>query len=156
MQALAEITRPSWLMLVVRVSRHMPPQRPTDSKTSSSPRTSSPGTPAFRNFSEEDHNQAKPQDPDRINFDAILVLQRLAENGRLGTNAQDPLSKHMPICFSQGDIIFQTEHRLARMTPGLFRIALEAMYKSLTGVDLMKSWMKEIHNEYTVPENIST
>ncbi|KGM92496.1 uncharacterized protein PADG_11318 [Paracoccidioides brasiliensis Pb18] len=80
----------------------------------------------------------------------------LSENGRLGTNAQDPLSKHMPICFSQGDIIFQTEHRLPRMTPGLFRIALEAMYKSLTGVDLMKSWMKEIHNEYTVPENIST
>ncbi|ODH12756.1 hypothetical protein ACO22_07949, partial [Paracoccidioides brasiliensis] len=77
-RALAEITRPSWLMLVVRVSRHMPPQRSTDSKTSSSPRTSSPGTPAFRNFSEEDHNQAKPQDPDRINFDAILVLQRLA------------------------------------------------------------------------------
>ncbi|KGQ01699.1 hypothetical protein PAAG_11545 [Paracoccidioides lutzii Pb01] len=60
----------------------------------------------------------------------------LSENGWLGTNARDPLAMHMPIYFSQGDIIFQAKHRLPRITLGLFRIALETMYKSLTGGDL--------------------
>ncbi|PGH30358.1 TIGR01456 family HAD hydrolase [[Emmonsia] crescens] len=142
----------------------------------------------WRNFTEEDRKQARPQDFDNITFDAILVFADsrdyatdlqiimdllLSENGRLRTKAKDPLAKQMPIYFSQGDIIFPTDHKLPRMTQGLFRIALETMYKSLTGGDLervvygkpelatykyadevIRSWMKEIHNEYILPENI--
>ncbi|PGH18574.1 TIGR01456 family HAD hydrolase [Helicocarpus griseus UAMH5409] len=147
-----------------------------------------PSISPWRNFSEEERKQARPRDFDNMNFDAILVFADsrdyatdfqiiidllLSENGRLRTKAKDPTEKQMPIYFSQGDIIFTTDHKLPRMTQGLFRMAIEMMYKTLTGADLervvygkpelatykyadevMMSWMKEIHNEQVLPENI--
>lgn len=95
-------------------------------------------------------------------------------DGRLGTRSKDPVATQLPIYFSQGDFLMPTEHKGGpRLTLGAFRIGLEAMWKQLTGGDLerviygkpelatykyadevIKSWMKEIHNEYTIPENI--
>ncbi|KAK2804154.1 hypothetical protein FQN50_006696 [Emmonsiellopsis sp. PD_5] len=103
----------------------------------------------------------------------IIMDLLLSENGRLKTKAKDPLANRMPIYFSHGDLVFPTEHKLPRMTQGAFRIGIEAMYKALTGADLerviygkpelatykyadevISSWMKEIHNERSLPENI--
>ncbi|PGH11653.1 TIGR01456 family HAD hydrolase [Polytolypa hystricis UAMH7299] len=103
----------------------------------------------------------------------IIMDLLLSEDGRLGTLAKNPLVDRMPIYFSHGDLIMPTEYGMSRMTQGAFRIGLEAMYKALTGADLerviygkpetatykyadevIKSWMKEIHNEHTLPENI--
>ncbi|EGC43133.1 CDP-alcohol phosphatidyltransferase [Histoplasma capsulatum var. duboisii H88] len=142
-------TRP-FKLVPNRVSRPALPQRRTDSKTSSSQDTLAWGpsiSPPWRNFTEKDHKQARPQDFDNVTFHSILVFADscdyatdfqitmellLSENGRLRTKANNSLAKQMPIHFLQGNIIFQTDHKLLRMTQGPFRIALETMYKSLT------------------------
>ncbi|KAE8363774.1 HAD-like domain-containing protein [Aspergillus caelatus] len=147
-----------------------------------------------RNFTEEERAQAKPRDFSEFKFDAILVLAEsydmstdfqiildllLSANGKLMSWAKDPASKnaiarHIPIYFSQGDLLSPTEHKGApRLHLGAFRVALEAQYKALTGLDLdrlvygkperatyicadevFKNWMEEIHNERRLPENI--
>ncbi|EHA26584.1 uncharacterized CDP-alcohol phosphatidyltransferase class-I family protein C22A12.08c [Aspergillus awamori] len=140
-------------------------------------------------FHEEDRLQAKPRDFSKIKFDAILVFADsrdyatdmqlimdllLAEDGKLLTRAKDPVASRIPVYFSQGDLVFPTDHKgPPRLTQGLFRISIEAQYKALTGVDLervvygkperatytyadevMKAWMEQIHNENRLPENI--
>ena len=139
-------------------------------------------------LTEEQKKGAVVRDFANINFDAIMVFADsrdyqtdmqvimdllLSEDGRLKTRAKNPLENQLPIYFSQGDLIMPTEHGVPRLTQGCFRIAIEAMYKSLTGGDLervvygkpelatykyadevIKQWMNEIHNEHTLPENI--
>lgn len=148
-----------------------------------------PSISPWRHFTEEERKEARPQDFDRVNFDAVLVfadsrdyatdMQIIMDlltsvDGRLGTRSKDPIETQLPIYFSHGDLIMPTEHKLGpRLTQGAFRIALEAQWKAITGGELervvygkpelatykyadevMKSWMKEIHNEHTIPENI--
>ncbi|GKZ32481.1 hypothetical protein AbraIFM66950_001934 [Aspergillus brasiliensis] len=143
----------------------------------------------WRCFSEEDRAEAKPRDFSKIKFDAILVFADsrdyatdmqlimdllLAEDGKLLTRAKDPVASRIPVYFSQGDLVFPTDHKgPPRLTQGLFRISIEAQYKALTGVDLervvygkperatytyadevMKAWMEQIHNENRLPQNI--
>jgi ribonucleotide monophosphatase NagD (HAD superfamily) len=50
-----------------------------------------------------------------------------SSHGRLGTIAKDPVSERIPIYFSQGDLLYPTEHFQPRMSQGTFRIGLEAM-----------------------------
>jgi ribonucleotide monophosphatase NagD (HAD superfamily) len=59
-----------------------------------------------------------------------------SEDGVLGTRAKDPVANRIPIYFSQGDLLCPTEHPFPRMSQGTFRIALETIYKSITGVEL--------------------
>ncbi|KAL2823887.1 HAD-like domain-containing protein [Aspergillus cavernicola] len=143
----------------------------------------------WRSFSEEDRAEAKPRDFSKINFDAILVFADsrdyqtdfqliidllLAEDGKLGTRSKDPVASRIPVYFSQGDLVFPTDHKgPPRLTQGAYRISIEAQYKALTGVDLervvygkperatydyadevLRSWMEQIHNEKHLPENI--
>ncbi|KAI9038089.1 phosphatidyl synthase [Aspergillus affinis] len=140
-------------------------------------------------FSEEDRAEAKPRDFSKIKFDAILIFADsrdyatdfqlvidllLAEDGKMLTRAKDPVASRIPIYFSQGDLVFPTNHRgPPRLTQGAFRIAIEAQYKALTGVDLervvygkperatytyadevLRSWMEQIHNENRLPQNV--
>ncbi|KAF7716894.1 Haloacid dehalogenase-like hydrolase family protein [Penicillium ucsense] len=148
-----------------------------------------PSASPWRVFSDADRAMAKPQDFSQIKFDGILVFADsrdyatdmqlildllLAEDGKLLTRAQDPVSSRIPIYFSQGDLVFPTEHKgPPRLTQGAFRIAIEAQYKALTGVELervvygkperatytyadevLRSWMEQIHNENKLPQNI--
>lgn len=148
-----------------------------------------PTVSPWRCFSEKDREQAKPRDFSKMKFDAILVFADsrdyatdmqiimdllLAEDGKLLTRAKDPVASRIPIYFSQGDLVFPTDHKgPPRLTQGAFRISIEAQYKALTGVDLervvygkperatytyadevLKSWMEEIHNENRLPQNI--
>ncbi|KAJ5579525.1 HAD-superfamily hydrolase [Penicillium hispanicum] len=141
-----------------------------------------------RTFTEEEREQARLEDFSQIKFDAILVFAEsrdqmtdfqviidllLSENGQLLTRAKDH-SSHIPIYFSQGDLVCPTEHKgPPRLNLGAFRISLEAQYKALTGKDLervvygkperatyiwadevMASWMEEIHQEKRLPEHI--
>jgi HAD superfamily hydrolase (TIGR01456 family) len=143
----------------------------------------------WRCFSEEDRAQAKPRDFSKIKFDAILVFADsrdyqtdmqliidllLAEDGKLLTRAKDPVASRIPVYFSQGDLVFPTDHKgPPRLTQGAFRISIEAQYKALTGVDLervvygkperatytyadevLRAWMEQIHNQNTLPQNI--
>lgn len=147
-----------------------------------------PSISPFKTMTEEEKADARPQDFANMNIDAIMVFSDsrdyatdmqiimdllLSENGRLKTVAKDYTSQRIPIYFSQGDYIYKTDHDLPRMTQGLFRIGVEAMYKALTGLDLERivygkpematykysdevimSWMEEIHNEKSLPKNI--
>lgn len=142
----------------------------------------------YRVFTDEERASSRPRDFSQINIEAILVFSDSrdyatdmqiiidllrSEDGRLGTIAADPVSQRIPIYFSQGDMLCPTEHPVPRMSQGTFRIGLEAMYKSLTGVDLERvvygkpematykyadeviaSWMEQLHGEERIPENI--
>lgn len=139
-------------------------------------------------FTAEQRATSTPRDFSKVKIDAILVfsdsrdyatdLQIImdllqSEDGVLGTRAKDPVSQRIPIYFSQGDLLCPSEHPTPRMSQGTFRIALEAIYKSITGVELervvygkpelatykyadevMASWMETIHGEEKLPENI--
>jgi HAD superfamily hydrolase (TIGR01456 family) len=139
-------------------------------------------------FTAEQRATSSPRDFSKVKIDAILVfsdsrdyatdLQIImdllqSEDGVLGTRAKDPVSQRIPIYFSQGDLLCPTEHPYPRMSQGTFRIALETIYKSITGVELervvygkpelatykyadevMSSWMETIHNEERLPKNI--
>ena len=148
-----------------------------------------PTVSPWRVFSEHDRAMAKPQDFSQVKFDAILVFADsrdyatdmqlildllLAEDGKLLTRAQDPVASRIPIYFSQGDLVFPTDHKgPPRLTQGAFRIAIEAQYKALTGVELervvygkperatytyadevLRSWMEQIHCQKKLPDNI--
>jgi HAD superfamily hydrolase (TIGR01456 family) len=142
----------------------------------------------YRVFTDEERKTSRPRDFSKMNIDAIMVFSDSrdyatdiqiimdllrSENGRFGTMAKDPVSQRIPIYFSQGDMLCPTEHPFPRMSQGAFRIGLEAMYKSLTGVDLERvvygkpelatykyadeviaSWMETIHNDERLPANI--
>lgn len=142
----------------------------------------------YRVFTEEERKTSRPRDFTKTNIEAIMVFSDSrdyatdiqiimdllqSENGRLGTRAKDPVSQRIPIYFSQGDMLCPTEHPFPRMSQGAFRIGLEAMYKSLTGVELERvvygkpelatykyadeviaSWMETIHNEEKLPAHI--
>ncbi|KAF3388701.1 Uncharacterized protein F1880_004171 [Penicillium rolfsii] len=148
-----------------------------------------PTVSPWRVFSEQDRANAKPRDFSKMKFDAILVFADsrdyatdmqliidllLAEDGKLLTRAKDPVASRIPIYFSQGDLVFPTDHKgPPRLTQGAFRIAIEAQYKALTGVELervvygkperatytyadevLRSWMEQIHNENRLPQNV--
>ncbi|KAI0024458.1 HAD-superfamily hydrolase [Xylariomycetidae sp. FL0641] len=142
----------------------------------------------YREFTQQEAAMSRPRDFSKCNIEAILVFSDSrdyatdmqiimdllrSKNGRLMTMAKDPVSERIPIYFSQGDMLCPTEHWTPRMSQGAFRIGLEAMYKSLTGVDLervvygkpelatykyadevMTSWMEKLHGEEKLPENI--
>lgn len=143
----------------------------------------------WRCFPPEQRAGAIPRDFKNIKFDAILVFADsydyatdmqlivdllMSENGRLLTRAKDPISSRIPIYFSQGDLVFPTNHKgPTRLTLGAFRVGVEAMYKAVTGVEMervvygkperatytfadevLKSWMEQIHGEYKLPQNI--
>jgi len=139
-------------------------------------------------FTPEQRATSTPKDFSKVKIDAILVfsdsrdyatdLQIImdllqSQDGVLGTRAKDPIANRIPIYFSQGDLLCPTEHPTPRMSQGTFRIALEAIYKSITGIELervvygkpelatykyadeiMSSWMETIHNEDRLPKNI--
>ena len=104
----------------------------------------------------------------------IIMDLLMSVDGRLGTRSEDPVATQLPIYFSQGDMVMPTEYKGGvRLTQGAFRIGIEAQWKALTGGELervvygkpelatykyadevMKSWMKEIHNDETIPQNI--
>lgn len=142
----------------------------------------------YRVFTDEERATSRPRDFSKINIDAIMVFSDSrdyatdmqiimdllqSENGKFGTRAKDPVSQRIPIYFSQGDMLCPTEHPFPRMSQGTFRIGLEAMYKSLTGVELERtvygkpelatykyadeviaSWMETIHNDERLPSNV--
>lgn len=124
----------------------------------------------FKKLSPSELAAANPRDFSKININAILVfsssrdyatdLQIIVDllrssHGRLGTVASDPVAERIPIYFSQGDLIFPNGHFQPRMSQGAFRIGLEAMYKSLTGLELERVvYGKPERATYTYAEEV--
>ncbi|PBP24536.1 CDP-alcohol phosphatidyltransferase [Diplocarpon rosae] len=144
--------------------------------------------PLREHFTAEQRATSSPRDFSQVRIQAILVfsdsrdyatdLQIImdllqSDRGMLGTHSPDPTKQSIPIYFSQGDLLCPTEHPSPRMSQGTFRIALEAIYKAVTGHELervvygkpelatykyadeiMTSWMDTIHGEERLPQNI--
>ncbi|KAH7403770.1 HAD-like domain-containing protein [Cadophora sp. MPI-SDFR-AT-0126] len=144
--------------------------------------------PLREHFTPEQRATSTPRDFSKVSINAILVfsdsrdyatdLQIImdlvqSDNGVLGTRSKDPTSQSIPIYFSQGDLLCPTEHPFPRMSQGTFRIALEAIYRAITGHELervvygkpelatykyadeiLTSWMETLHNEEKLPKNI--
>ena len=144
----------------------------------------------YRRFGDDERATSRPRDFTKIRIEAIMVFSDSrdyatdmqiivdllrSKGGRLGTVADDPVADRIPIYFSQGDLLCPTEHPTPRMSQGAFRIALEAMYKALTGADLervvygkpetatyryadevLESWMGELHgpDNKRLPRNV--
>lgn len=143
----------------------------------------------FKKLSASELAAANPRDFSKVNIDAILVfnssrdyatdLQIIIDllrssHGRLGTIASDLTAERIPIYFSNGDMFWPTEHFQPRLSQGTFRIALEAMYKSLTGLELervvygkperatysyaekvLASWVNKVYGDGPkLPENV--
>lgn len=139
-------------------------------------------------FTEEQRRTSTPRDFSKVRIEAILVfsdsrdyatdLQIImdllqSEGGVLGTMAKNPTCQSMPIYFSQGDLLCPSEHPTPRMSQGTFRIALEAIYKGITGHELervvygkpelatykyadevLTNWMETIHSDARLPTNV--
>ncbi|KAL2066950.1 hypothetical protein VTL71DRAFT_1374 [Oculimacula yallundae] len=144
--------------------------------------------PLREHFTAEQRATSTPRDFSKVQINAILVfsdsrdyatdLQIImdllqSDNGVLGTKSKNPNEQSIPIYFSQGDLLCPTEHPMPRMSQGTFRIALEAIYKAITGHELervvygkpelatykyadeiLTSWMDTIHSEERLPKNI--
>ncbi|KAJ5670643.1 haloacid dehalogenase-like hydrolase [Penicillium maclennaniae] len=141
-----------------------------------------------RRFTEEDKKLARPRDFANFKFDAILyfaesydqmtdfqIISDLlnSDNGQLLTRASKD-QDHIPIYFSQGDLLCPTEHKgPPRLHLGAIRLAVEAHYKAVSGKELertlygkperatyiyadevLAAWMEELYGEKKLPKNI--
>ncbi|KAJ5141648.1 haloacid dehalogenase-like hydrolase [Penicillium atrosanguineum] len=96
-----------------------------------------------------------------------------SDNGQLLTRATKD-QDHIPIYFSQGDLLCPTEHKgPPRLHLGAIRLAVEAHYKAVSGKELertlygkperatyiyadevLAAWMEELYGEKKLPKNI--
>ncbi|KAL8769627.1 MAG: hypothetical protein Q9209_004424 [Squamulea sp. 1 TL-2023] len=71
--------------------------------------------------------------------DQQIILDLLtSKNGRLGTRSET-LDEGPPIYFSHNDMIWSASHQNTRLGMGALRMSLEALYKGLTGKDLIST-----------------
>ncbi|KAL8767100.1 MAG: hypothetical protein Q9194_006089 [Teloschistes cf. exilis] len=68
----------------------------------------------------------------------IILDLLMSKKGRLGTRS-DTFDEGPPIFFSHNDIVWSTSHNLTRIGMGALRASLEAMYKAITGKDLIST-----------------
>ncbi|KAI4115023.1 MAG: hypothetical protein LQ345_004299 [Seirophora villosa] len=68
----------------------------------------------------------------------IILDVLMSKHGRLGTRSES-FDEGPPIFFSHNDIVWSTSHQLTRLGMGALRASLEAMYKAMTGKELMST-----------------
>ncbi|KAL8991470.1 MAG: hypothetical protein Q9169_007859 [Polycauliona sp. 2 TL-2023] len=68
----------------------------------------------------------------------IILDLLMSKNGKLGTRSET-LDEGPPIYFSHNDIVWSASHELTRMGMGALRMSLEALYKGMTGKDLIST-----------------
>ena len=68
----------------------------------------------------------------------IILDLLMSKKGRLGTRSET-FNEGPPIYFSHNDIVWSASHSLTRMGMGALRMSLEALYKGLTGKDLVST-----------------
>ena len=117
---------------IIKDNKHTTPFRKlTDEETSFS---------RARNFGEHEINAIFVfADSREWAGDQQIILDLLmSKHGRLGTRSET-FNEGPPIYFSHNDIVWSTSHDLTRLGMGALRASLEAMYKALTGNDLIST-----------------
>ena len=144
-------------------------------------------TTPFRKLTDEETKHSRVRNFGLQEIDAIFVFADsrewagdqqiildllMSKNGRLGTRSET-FDEGPPIYFSHNDIVWSTSHDLTRLGMGALRASLEAMYKALTGKDListafgkpqigtfqfatrlLQQWRKDTHGINKPPETV--
>lgn len=110
-------------------------------------------TTPFRKLTEDETNHSRARNFGETEIEAIFVFADsrdwagdqqiildllMSKNGRLGTRSPT-FDEGPPIFFSHNDIVWSTSHQLTRLGMGALRTSLEAMYKVMTGKDLIST-----------------
>lgn len=110
-------------------------------------------TTPFRRLTEEEIEHSRVRNFGEHEIDAIFVFADsrewagdqqiildllMSKNGRLGTRSET-FDEGPPIYFSHNDVVWSTSHDLTRIGMGALRASLEAMFKALTGKELVST-----------------
>ncbi|KAL8707048.1 MAG: hypothetical protein Q9220_007838 [cf. Caloplaca sp. 1 TL-2023] len=110
-------------------------------------------TTPFRKLTDDENRHSRARNFGETEIEAIFVFADsrdwagdqqiildllMSEHGRLGTRSET-FDEGPPIYFSHNDIVWSTSHQLTRLGMGALRTSLEAMYKAMTGKDLIST-----------------
>ncbi|KAL8665166.1 MAG: hypothetical protein Q9202_002387 [Teloschistes flavicans] len=110
-------------------------------------------TTPFRKLTQDETNHSRARNFGETEIEAIFVFADsrdwagdqqiildllMSKNGRLGTRSET-FDQGPPIFFSHNDIVWSTSHNLTRIGMGALRTSLEAMYKAITGKELIST-----------------
>ncbi|KAK3080727.1 hypothetical protein LTS18_013719 [Coniosporium uncinatum] len=108
-------------------------------------------TTPFRKLTEEEYKNSRVRNFGEIEIDAIFVFADsrdwasdqqiildllMSKKGRLGTRSET-FDEGPPVFFSHNDVVWSTSHDLTRIGMGALRVSLEAMFKAVTGKELV-------------------
>jgi HAD superfamily hydrolase (TIGR01456 family) len=60
-----------------------------------------------------------------------------SDNGKIGTLSKNPKHQSVPLYFSNSDFVWSNDYPINRFAQGAFRLALETIYKKITGHKLV-------------------
>ncbi|KAI4138016.1 MAG: hypothetical protein L6R39_007010 [Caloplaca ligustica] len=110
-------------------------------------------TTPFRKLTDDETNYSRARNFGETEIEAIFVFADsrdwagdqqiildvlMSKHGRLGTRSET-FDEGPPIFFSHNDIVWSTSHQLTRLGMGALRASLEAMYKAMTGKELIST-----------------
>ncbi|KAL8676337.1 MAG: hypothetical protein Q9186_007143 [Xanthomendoza sp. 1 TL-2023] len=110
-------------------------------------------TTPFRKLTADESDHSRARNFGEAEIDAIFVFADsrdwagdqqiildvlMSKHGRLGTRSET-FDEGPPIYFSHNDIVWSTSHQLTRVGMGALRVSLEAMYKAMTGKELIST-----------------
>lgn len=144
-------------------------------------------TTPFRKLTPEEHANSRARDFSAIEIEAIFVFADsrewagdqqiildllMSQHGRLGTRSPT-FDEGPPIFFSHNDIVWSTSHEYTRLGMGALRASIEALFKAMTGRDLvstafgkpqigtfrfatrlLQQWRKDTHGINKPPETV--
>lgn len=146
-----------------------------------------PDTTPFRKLTDEEHQNSRKRNFKETSIEAIFVFADsrdwagdqqiildllMSKGGYLGTRSAT-FDEGPPIFFSHNDIVWSASHDLTRLGMGALRLSLEAMFKAVTGKELvttafgkpqigtfefatrlLKQWRKATHGINEPPETV--
>lgn len=110
-------------------------------------------TTPFRKLTDEETEHSRARNFGQAEIEAIFVFADsrdwagdqqiildllMSKKGRLGTRSET-FDEGPPIFFSHNDIVWSASHELTRLGMGALRVSLEAMFKGITGKDLIST-----------------
>lgn len=107
-------------------------------------------TTPFRKLTEEEYNNSRTLDLDKVQIEAIFVFADsrdwagdqqiildclMSKNGHLNQRSET-FDEGPPVYFSHNDVVWSTSHEHSRIGMGALRASLEALYKAISGKEL--------------------
>jgi HAD superfamily hydrolase (TIGR01456 family) len=137
-----------------------------------------PDTTPFRKLTKEEWNNSRDRDFSTTVIEAIFVFADsrdwagdqqiildllLSKGGVLNTRSEN-FDEGPPVFFSHNDVVWSASHDLTRLGMGALRCSLEAMFKAVTGNELittafgatrlLRQWRKATHGINAPPETV--